>query len=346
MARASLFLALVALSHAGPIFPGAPLQLAWCNATDALQQFRVLPSALTDSTGTLCATMSAPYPAALTMQPCRAGDATQSWTFNASTSWPSTFTSPTLWQNGCALMNTQGGPGFERAGSTVGVYACSSPTPFDSVFRVDFPFAGAVAATMTSPGNTTFSNLCFAAVNPQPPPIGTPEIIAWQESEMACFVHYNMATAAGSQGCGGCSSAPPNLSIWNPSNLSTDAWIDAGIAMGCKRFIYTAKHGCGFATWPSNATVLGARYPYSVAFAANTTDVVSSFVASALKRSVGFGFYYSVGSNAKCNVQGGNVCGNPAPGQLVLTKAEFDDLVVQQLTELWTLYGDLAEVWL
>jgi len=224
--------------------------------------------------------MSAPYPAALTMETCQAGAPEQAWAWNASISWPATFTSPTLWKSGCALWNTQGGPGYERAGSTVGVYACSAPTPFDSVFAVNFPAAGQIAATMTEPGNSTFSDLCVQASNPPPPPIGTPEIIAWQETEMACFIHWNMATAAGSQGCGGCSSAPPNISIWNPQALDTDAWVAAGVAMGCRRFIYVAKHGCGFAAWPSNATILGERYPYSVAFAPNTTDVVSTFVDS------------------------------------------------------------------
>lgn len=329
-------------SSSSPILPGAPLILDWCNASNPLQQFVVAPTAVTTPDGSLCVTMSSPYPAPLTMQPCT-GSAAQAWSFN--TSIASAFTAPGLWEGGCALWNTQGGPGYEMQGSTVGVYACSSPTPFDSVFAVGVPAPGLLAATMTSPGNSTFSNLCATAVNPSPPPIGSPEIIAWQKSEMACFIHWNMATAAGTQGCGGCSSAPPDISIWNPSALDTDAWISAGVAMGCQRFVYVAKHGCGFATWPSNATILGARYPYSVAFSPNTTDVVGSFVASAKRAGVGFGFYYSVGSNAKCNVQGGNICGNPVAGQLNVTKEEFDDLVVQQLTELWGSFGPLAEVW-
>jgi hypothetical protein len=99
---------------------------------------------------------------------------------------------------------------------------------------------------------------------------------------MACFIHFNMATAAGSQGCGACSQAPPSISLWNPSALDPDAWVASGIAMGCRRFVYVAKHGCGFATWPSNANVLGSRYPYSVAFARDTTDVVSTYVVPAI----------------------------------------------------------------
>ena len=327
---------------------GASLVLAWCNASDPLQQFALRSGTVTDAaTGSLCVTMSAPYPAALTLQPCTPGEPSQAWAFNTSTAWPDAFTNPTAWGGGgCALWNTQGGPGYEAAGSTVGVYACSSPTPFDSVFAVGVPAPGLLAATMTEPGNATFSNLCMAAANPVPPPIPSPEIVAWAAHEMACFIHFNMATAAGTQGCGGCSQAPPPISKWAPSALDTDAWVDAGVAMGCTRFVYVAKHGCGFAAWPSNATVNGERYPYSTAFAPNTTDVVSAFVASCQKRSVGYGFYYSVGSNALLNVQGGSVCSSsPVPGQIAVTKAEFDRVVVQQLTELWSTFGPLAEVW-
>ena len=349
MSRAALSAPiLLAASSCAQILSSATLQVNWCNSSDPLQQFRVNDalSTVTDSTGSLCVTMTAPYPSALTMETCVPGAANQLWSWNTSSSWPLTFTNPSMWKGGCALWNVQGGPGYELPLSYVGVYACSSPTPFDSVFALGDPFPGVIAATTTSPGNSTFSDLCMQAVNPMPPPIGTPDIIEWQETEMACFYHYNMATAAGSQGCGGCSQAPPNISIWNPSALSTDAWVEAGVNMGCKRLVYVAKHGCGFTAWPSNATILGSRYPYSVAFAPNTTDVVSEFVASAKRAGVGYGFYYSVGSNAKLNVQGGNVCGNPAPGQLDVTKDEFNALVFAQLTELWSLFGPLAEVWM
>jgi alpha-L-fucosidase len=51
-------------------------------------------------------------------------------------------------------------------------------------------------------------------------------------------------------GCG-CGSPAPPLSLWTPDAINTDDWIDYGIKMGCKRFIYVAKHGCGFVTWNS-----------------------------------------------------------------------------------------------
>lgn len=312
---------------------GSKLVLAWCDASNSAQQFNVVASTqlVTDASGALCATQSSPFPAALTMQPCApAGSAPQTWAYNVSADWPLAFTHIDAGGD-CSLWNTQGGPGYEAVGSTVGVYACSAPTPFDSVFRVGYPFAGALAAVYTSPNNSTFSNLCVEAQPLPPSPIGTPEQIAWQRSELACFFHMNMATMAGTQGCSG-GSEPPDITLWNPQFIDTDAWVAAGAAMGCQRFIYVAKHGCGFAAWPSAATINGSVYPYSVRFAPNTTDVVASFAASVKKVGGGLGFYYSVGSNAYTTWK-------------QYPREQYDALVIQQLTELWSTFGPLAEVW-
>jgi hypothetical protein len=72
------------------------------------------------------------------------------------------------------------------------------------------------------------------------PAVGTEDLIAWQgqgpsgshKSDVAIFIHYNMATAAGTQGCGGCGSVPPpDLELWNPVALDTDgaSWLSCPI---------------------------------------------------------------------------------------------------------------------
>ena len=146
--------------------PGSQLLLQWCDSSNPNQAFTVnsATGTVTDPTGSVCVTESSPYPAGLTMQPCTAGADNQNWLFNASTQWPLAFTHTA--SNGCVLWNTQGPPGYEAAGSTVGVYGCSAPTPFDSVFSVNYPFPGALAAMYTEPGNSTFPNLCVEAIPP------------------------------------------------------------------------------------------------------------------------------------------------------------------------------------
>lgn len=109
-------------------------------------------------------------------------------------------------------------------------------------------------------------------------PQATVDQVAWQgqgkgASDMAVFIHYNIATAAGTQGCNCQGQAPPAIDIWDPSALDTDAWIREGVAMGATRFIYVAKHGCGFLAWNSSTD-----YPYSAA--SLNRQMLTSSVAS------------------------------------------------------------------
>jgi alpha-L-fucosidase len=175
-------------------------------------------------------------------------------------------------------------------------------------------------------------------------PRPTPVLLAWQLNDTGCFVHYNMATAAGTQGCqmseaGG--DAPPPLSAWRPTALDTDAWADTCKAMGGSRIILTAKHNCGFIPWHSSAVP---NYTYTVA--ESQPDVVAAFVASARRAGLGVGFYYSDWTNSYCRVSKGQVVlGPPQPGQVSVTQAAYDAIVVAHLTELWSSHGALAEIW-
>eukprot|EP01050_Picozoa_sp_SAG11_P057206 SAG11_NODE_35897_length_264_cov_0.945455_1_plen_88_part_11 len=63
-------------------------------------------------------------------------------------------------------------------------------------------------------------------------------VLQWQLHDTGCFVHYNMATMAGSQGCQSGVAAPPPLSAWQPTALDTDAWASTCKAMGGTRIIY------------------------------------------------------------------------------------------------------------
>lgn len=188
---------------------------------------------------------------------------------------------------------------------------------------------------------TFFFTIC--SCNPQiipvheqaPLPIGTPEQIAWAKAEMACFIHWNMATADGTQGCA-CQGPAPDIRKWNPTALDTDSWIVNGIKMGCRRFVYVAKHNCGFVTWNSKVP----NYPYTVSNAPNKTDVVANFVASAKKYNVGYGFYYSTVINAYVKV-----CNSVVQPGSAYTQDQYNQIVIAHLTELWGQYGPLAEVW-
>ncbi|KAK3186061.1 hypothetical protein K4F52_005285 [Lecanicillium sp. MT-2017a] len=75
-------------------------------------------------------------------------------------------------------------------------------------------------------------------------------------------------------------------------------------------------------------------------------DIVGAFVTSAKAKSIGHGFYYSSVVNNFLNVQLGKVRPEPlSDGQVGISDETYDKIVFDQLTELWTEYGALTEIW-
>lgn len=138
---------------------------------------------------------------------------------------------------------------------------------------------------------------------------------------------------------------------FNPTKLNTTQWFDSITGLGANIAILTAKHGCGFTLWPTDATLPdGLPYGYSVgaAGAAIQRDVLREFVESASGAGVGYGFYYSImKSFYLCHsFSGQNSCMDKVlPGQHNFTAEQYSDIVRQHVTELWTKYGQLTEVW-
>ena len=72
------------------------------------------------------------------------------------------------------------------------------------------------------------------------------------------------------------------------------------------------------------------------------------FVSSAKSAGIGYGFYYSIMKNFfLCrSFSGRNSCVETVlPGQFNVSDAEYHNIVKQHVTELWTQYGNLTEIW-
>jgi alpha-L-fucosidase len=67
---------------------------------------------------------------------------------------------------------------------------------------------------------------------------------------------------------------------------------------------------------------------------------------SAEKAGIGHGFYYSLTNNFYLNV-GNHVAkkGPALPGQQLVTQDQFETIALAQVTELWTEFGNLTEIW-
>ncbi|TVY81811.1 Alpha-L-fucosidase [Lachnellula suecica] len=180
----------------------------------------------------------------------------------------------------------------------------------------------------------------------------TQEQLQFQDKEIGVLIHFEMGTYLDIDGCNNVPSLVPNLTLFDPELLNTDQWMDSATALGAQYATLVAKHNCGFTTWPSqvkfqtrdNTTI---AYNYTIAQSPVAGDeVVKSFVESAEKYDVGHGFYYSTVVNNFLNVQNSEVNATSwAVGQVRISNETYDEVVDAQLTELWTNYGSLTEIW-
>lgn len=179
----------------------------------------------------------------------------------------------------------------------------------------------------------------------------TQEQLDFQDKEFGVLIHFEMGTYLDIDGCNNVPSLVPNLTLFDPVLMNTDQWMDTITALGAKYATLVAKHNCGFTTWPSqvkfqtrdNTTI---SYNYTIAQSpVSGKDVAKSFAESAEKYGIGHGYYYSTVVNNFLNVQASEVNATSwAVGQVRITNDTYDQVVVSQLTELWSNYGSLTEV--
>jgi len=163
----------------------------------------------------------------------------------------------------------------------------------------------------------------------------TPEQIEWADCEIGALIHYDIQVFHPS---GYDFNNVPEPTVFNPSELDTDQWIDTAKAAGAKYALLVAKHGSGFSLWQSEA------HEYSVKSSPwrnGKGDIVGDFISSCEKYDIRPGIYYHTGHNAYCKANN--------PGKVLSGKPEdqkrYNNIVIQQLTELWSNYGKLFEIW-
>ena len=162
--------------------------------------------------------------------------------------------------------------------------------------------------------------------------------VKWADSEIGVLIHFDMPVFEPGYNFRKNWNYHPDLSIFNPKELNTDQWIEAAKAAGATYAVLVAKHCSGFSLWPTKA------HPYSVK---NTPwrngqgDIVKDFIASCKKCGLKPGIYASTTANGYLKVDnpGKVVSGNPEE------QKKYNEIVKMQLTELWSEYGDLFEVW-
>jgi alpha-L-fucosidase len=152
----------------------------------------------------------------------------------------------------------------------------------------------------------------------------SPQQVAWQDLEMGAIIHFGPNTFMDREWGDG--TADP--SVFNPSSVDPEQWMQAAKSAGVKYVVFVAKHHDGFCLWPTEQT------PYSIKsspWKGGQGDLVHEVATAARKYGLKFGVYLSPWDRHEPKYKD-----SPA----------YDGYYLAQLNELVTSYGELVEFWL
>lgn len=159
----------------------------------------------------------------------------------------------------------------------------------------------------------------------------------WANAEIGVIIHFDMPVFHPDYNWRQFGTHP-SPSTFNPSSLDTDQWIRTAKSLGAKYAVLVAKHCSGFSLWPT------AAHEYSIKnspYKNGKGDIVAQFIASCRKYGVKPGIYASTTANGFLYVDNPGLVKEGGP----VTQEEYNKIVETQLTELWSNYGRLFEIW-
>lgn len=178
---------------------------------------------------------------------------------------------------------------------------------------------------------------CFAQLN-QELKHPTKAQIEWANAEVGVLIHFDLQVFKPEYNWRRDMGSHPDPSVFNPAELNTDQWIEAAKTIGAKYAVLVAKHCSGFSLWPTNA------HEYSVKnspWKDGQGDIVKDFIASCKKYGIKPGIYASTTANGYLQVDNPGKVLSGIPDE----QERYNKIVEMQLTELWTNYGELFEIW-
>lgn len=117
------------------------------------------------------------------------------------------------------------------------------------------------------------------------------------------------------------------VSKYNPTHLDPDQWVRTARDAGFRYVLLVTKHHDGFCLWDSKYT------DYDVAASPVKTDVVKAVAAACKKYGLQFAIYYSLWDRHE-------------PSYKDKDPQAYVKFMLNQLTELFTNYGPICELWL
>lgn len=137
------------------------------------------------------------------------------------------------------------------------------------------------------------------------------------------FIHFGVNTFADVEWSDG--TIP--VEKYNPTQLDPDQWVRTARDAGFRYVLLITKHHDGFCLWNSQYTT------YDVAASPVKTDVVKAVADACRKYGLQFAVYYSLWDRHEPSYKDKN-------------PQVYIDYMLKQLTELFTQYGPICELWL
>lgn len=150
----------------------------------------------------------------------------------------------------------------------------------------------------------------------------TPEQIQYQRQEKIAFVHFGVNTYTNREW--GTGNESP--SIFNPKKFDAEQWARVLSENGFETLVLTAKHHDGFALWPSKYTEHDIE---NSPWKNGNGDIVKEVSEACEKYGIKFGVYLSPWDMHEQSYG----------------TSEYNEFYMNQLRELLTNYGPIAEIW-
>jgi len=176
----------------------------------------------------------------------------------------------------------------------------------------------------------------------------------WREAKFGMFIHWGLYSVPGGyyhdKPVGGFGEWIMNkgkipvaeyadfAKQFNPVKFNADEWVKIVKDAGMKYIVITAKHHEGFAMFHTKVD------EYNIYDATPfKRDPIAELAAACRKQGIKLGLYYS--QNLDWHHPGGGTRGNWDPAQAGDVDKYVDGVVIPQLKELLTQYGDISVLW-
>jgi len=152
----------------------------------------------------------------------------------------------------------------------------------------------------------------------------TPQQLMFLDLELGLFIHFGLSTYTGQVSGDGKQPA----SMFNPSDLDCEEWMEVAKTMGARYAVLTARHEGGFCNWQTKTTDYCVK---NSPWRNGEGDVVREFVDASRKYGIKVGLYHTASHDAH--------------HRQFLSAEEYGSVQVEQITELMTNYGPIDYLW-